>query len=190
MPIQGEMRWVRSGPNLATRDDDGPDILRVDNCSEVDMAANFYILRVANKNVTSLSSTHCSAPSAWPFRGNIIGFSKFWRKLVIFRTWNIYEIERSFIKEYLRFWTIIFWHLIHRLVLFFCHFLCFRRFNRCYLWFFKLFLLFYFSDILHGHLHIQRGLNHTFTGFLLARFQQTVMCLSGRHLTISSFHGQ
>ena len=42
MPIQGEMRWVRSGPNLATRDDDGPDILRVENCSEVDVAGNFY----------------------------------------------------------------------------------------------------------------------------------------------------
>ena len=36
------MRWVRSRPNLATRDDDGPDILRVDNCSEVDVAGNFY----------------------------------------------------------------------------------------------------------------------------------------------------
>ena len=24
------------------RDDDGPDILRVDNCSEVDIAGNFY----------------------------------------------------------------------------------------------------------------------------------------------------
>ena len=35
------MRW--GGPNLATRDNDGPDILRVDNCSEIDMAGNFYI---------------------------------------------------------------------------------------------------------------------------------------------------
>ena len=52
----------------------------------------FTVLGVANKNVTSLSSTHCSAPSAWPFRGNIIGFSRFWRKLVIFCTRNIYQI--------------------------------------------------------------------------------------------------
>ena len=36
------MRWIRSGPNLATRDDDGLDILRVQNCSEVDVAGNFY----------------------------------------------------------------------------------------------------------------------------------------------------
>ena len=36
------MRLVRSSPNLVTRDDDGPDILRVDNCSEVDVAGNFY----------------------------------------------------------------------------------------------------------------------------------------------------
>ena len=31
---------------------------------------------------------------------------------------------------------------------------------------------------------------HTFSSFLLAPFQQTVMCLSGRHLTISSLHGE
>ena len=58
-----------------------------------------YILRVANNNVTILSSTHCSAPSAWPFIGNIIGFSRFWRKLVIFCTRNIYQNERPFIKN-------------------------------------------------------------------------------------------
>ena len=29
-----------------------------------------------------------------------------------------------------------------------------RRFYRCYLWFFKVFLLFYFISILHGHLYI------------------------------------
>ena len=52
------------------------------------------------------------------------------------------------------------------------------------------FLLFYCSDILHGHLHIQRWLIHTFADFLFARFKQTVMSLSGRHLTISSFHNQ
>ena len=102
------------------------------------------VLGIANKNVTVLSSTHCSAPSAWPFRGNIIGFSQFWRKLVIFCTWNIYEIEQPSINEYLRFLTIILWHLLHRLVLFFWHYLCFRRFNRCYLWFFKLFYFFLF----------------------------------------------
>ena len=58
---------------------------------------------VAKNNVTILSSTHCSAPSAWPLQSNIIGFSQFWRKLLIFRTRNIYKIERPFIKKYLRF---------------------------------------------------------------------------------------
>ena len=53
---------------------------------------------LANNNVTILSSTHCSAPSAWPLKSNIIGFSQFWRKLLIFRTRNIYKIERPFIK--------------------------------------------------------------------------------------------
>ena len=71
---------------------------------------------VAKNNVTILSSTHCSAPSAWPLQSNIIGFSQFWRKLLIFRTRNIYKIERPFIKKYLRFWTNILWHLLHRLV--------------------------------------------------------------------------
>ena len=56
------------------------------------------ILRLANNNVTILSSTHCSAPSAWPLKSNIIGFSQFWRKLLIFRTRNICKIERPFIK--------------------------------------------------------------------------------------------
>ena len=37
------MRWVRSTPDLVTRDDDGPDILRIENCSEVDVAGNFFI---------------------------------------------------------------------------------------------------------------------------------------------------
>ena len=107
--------------------------------------------------MTILSSTHCSAPSAWLFIGNIISFSWFWRKLVIFRTRNIYKIERPFIKEYLRFWTNILWLLPDRLVEFSWHFLDFCRFNRFYLWFLKLFLLFYFSVILHGHLHKNVG---------------------------------
>ena len=102
-------------------------------------------MRVANNNVTILSSTHCSAPSAWPFRGNIIGFSRFWRKLVILCTRNIYQIERPFIKKYLRFWTIILWHLLHRLVWFFFYFLCFFWFNRVNLsgiWYFFAFFIF------------------------------------------------
>ena len=37
----------------------------------------YFILGIANKNVTSLSSAHCSAPSAWPFIGDTIGFSQF-----------------------------------------------------------------------------------------------------------------
>ena len=37
------MRWVRSRPDLVTRDDDGPDILRVENCSAVNVAGNFFI---------------------------------------------------------------------------------------------------------------------------------------------------
>ena len=46
------------------------------------------VLGIAYNNVTSLSSTHCSAPSAWPFWGNNIGFSRFWRKLASFCTRN------------------------------------------------------------------------------------------------------
>jgi len=63
----------------------------------------WVISPVAKNNVTILSSTHCSAPGAWPLQSNIIGFSQFWRKLLIFRTRNIYKIERPFIKKYLRF---------------------------------------------------------------------------------------
>ena len=94
--------------------------------------------------MTSLSSTHCSAPSAWPFRGNIIGFSRFRRKLVIFCTRDIYQIQRPFIKKYSRFWTIILWRLLHRLVWVFFYFLCFFRFNRVYLgiWYFFCFFIF------------------------------------------------
>ena len=68
--------------------------------SHCDDLPGFYacILRVANNNVTIQSSTHCSAPSAWPFRGNILSFSQFRRKLAIFRTENIYQIDRPFIK--------------------------------------------------------------------------------------------
>ena len=85
-----------------------------------------------------------SAPSAWPFRGNIIGFSRFWRKLVIFCTRDIYQIQRPFIKKYSRFWTIILWRLLHRLVWVFFYFLCFFRFNRVYLgiWYFFCFFIF------------------------------------------------
>ena len=139
------------------------------------------ILGVAFYNVTILSSTHCSAPNAWPFIGNIIGFSWFWRKLVIFRTRNIYKIERPFIKEYLRFWTNILWLLLDRLVEFSWYFLDFCRFNRFYLCFFKLFLLFYFSVILHGHLHIW---------FILLQAsywpwnEGIVRCLPLRHITV------
>ena len=59
--------------------------------------------KTENNHVTSLSSTHCSALSAWPFRGNIIGFSRFRRKLVIFCTRDIYQNQRPFIKKYSRF---------------------------------------------------------------------------------------
>ena len=63
----------------------------------------------------------------------------------------------------------------------------FCRFNRCYLWFLKVFLLFYFSMHTSRSPAYKRGWIHTFTGSLLVHFQQTVMGLSGRHLTIPSF---
>ena len=67
------------------------------------------------------------------------------------------------------------------------YFLRFCRFNRCYLWFLKVFLLFYFSMHTSRSPAYKRGWIHTFTGSLLVHFQQTVMGLSGRHLTIPSF---
>ena len=37
----------------------------------------FHVLGLVKTNVTIVSSTHCSAPSAWWVIGNIIGFRKF-----------------------------------------------------------------------------------------------------------------
>ena len=148
------------------------------------MLTSQKILRVANNNETILSSTHCSAPSAWPFRGNIIGFPRFWRKLAIFCTRNIYQIERPFIKKYLRFWTIILWHLLHRLVWFFFYFLCFFWFNRVYLWYLVLFLLFYFSIKYSMVKWIYVGWFHTYAGFSLALERSWCTCLSAGVTTV------
>ena len=67
--------------------------------------------------------TRCQmrAPSAWPFRGNIIGFSRFWRNLVIFvqeiyiktnvrLSKNTYVFEPSFSDIYFTGW--FFYYLI------------------------------------------------------------------------------
>ena len=81
------------------------DLLNGFGLSEIEIFDDYC--RLANINVAILSSTHCSDPSAWSFRGKIISFCKSRRKLLIFRTRNTYQIERPFIKEYLRFGNVI-----------------------------------------------------------------------------------
>ena len=93
-------------------------------------------------NVTILSSSHCSAPSAWSFIGNIIGFSWFRWKLVIFvpeiymksngrLLKNTHVFEPTFSGVYFTGWC----NLSE-------NFSVFCRFNRFYLCFF-LFLIFF-----------------------------------------------
>ena len=43
-------------------------------CEGAPKTMHYTLSPVAYSNLTILSSTHCSAPSAWSFRGNIIGF--------------------------------------------------------------------------------------------------------------------
>ena len=74
----------------------------------------------------SLSSTHCSAPSAWPLRGNVTNY----------RFFVILAEAGHFLH--------ILWHLLHRLVWFFFYFLCFFRFNRVHLWYSVFFAFFIF----------------------------------------------
>ena len=83
--------------------------------SNSDISERYFrviLLGIANNSVTSLSSTHCSAPSAWLFKGSIIGFSKLWRKLLAYKKYiqNRTVVYHSlWFIGYLRFWTNILW---------------------------------------------------------------------------------
>ena len=83
--------------------------------------------KTENNNVTSLSSIHCSAPSAWPFKGNMIVF--FYNSG---GSWWLF-VQELYIKSNGRLWkdTYVFE----------------PSFSDIYF----TFLLFYFSVILHGN---------------------------------------